>query len=101
MEHFVAVYKLTGDEEFLKYARRAARTVIGQSQVDDDPHDIYKLSTQRRWLGNWWRTIPDEVHSYTGLYIGSAGNAWSLLSLAGLLKEESYIELYEYYDYRA
>ena len=101
LEHFVAVYKLTGDEEFLKYARRAARTVIGQSQVDDDPKDIYKLSSKRRWLGNWWRTIPSEVHSYTGLYIGSAGNAWSLLSLAGLLKEESYIDLFEYYDYRS
>ncbi len=100
LEHFVSVYKLTGEEEFLKYAKRAARTVIGQSQVDDDPQDIYKLSAQRRWLGNWWRTIPNEVHSYTGLYIGSAGNAWSLLSLAGVLKHEKYVELLEYYDYR-
>ena len=100
LEHFVSVYKLTGDKEFLKYAQRAARTVIGQSQVDDDANDIYKLSNKRRWLGNWWRTIPDEVHSYTGLYIGTAGNAWSLLSLAGILKNEEYVQLLEYYDYR-
>lgn len=96
LEHFISVYKLTGDKEFLKYAKRTARTVIGQSHVDDDSDDIYKLVNNRRWLGNWWRTIPQDVHTYSGLYIGTAGNAWSLLSLVGVLKEEKYVEIIEY-----
>lgn len=96
LEHFLSVYKLTGEEEFLSYAKRTARTVIGQSQVDDSPLDIYRAGNTRRWLGNWWRTIPQDVHSYSGLYIGTAGNAWSLLSLAGVLKNETYVELVEY-----
>lgn len=96
VEHFISVYRLTGEEEFLDYAKRSARTVIGQSHVDDSKNDIYKAADSRRWLGNWWRTIPQDVHSYSGLYIGTAGNAWSLLSLAGILKNEKYIELVEY-----
>lgn len=96
LEHFISVYKLTGEEEFLNYAKRTARTIIGQSQVDDDVKDIYKLSNTRRWLGNWWRTIPQDVHTYSGLYIGTAGNAWSLLTLAAALKKEDYIEIIEY-----
>lgn len=96
LEHFISVYRLTGEEEFLDYAKRAARTVIGQSYVDDSEKDIYKSGNVRRWLGNWWRTIPQDVHSYSGLYIGTAGNAWSLLSLAGVLLNEKYIEIVEY-----
>lgn len=96
LEHFISVYKLTGEEEFLKYAKRTARTIIGQSQVDDSKTDIYKASNSRRWLGNWWRTIPQDVHTYAGLYIGTAGNAWSLLSLAGVLRKEKYVEIVEY-----
>lgn len=96
LEHFISVYRLTGEEEFLEYAKRTSRTVIGQSHVDDSRSDIYKADNSRRWLGNWWRTIPHDVHSYSGLYIGTAGNAWSLLSLAGVLKNEKYIEVVEY-----
>ena len=96
LEHFVSVYKLTGNEEFLGYAKRAAKTVIGQSFVPDADGDIYHQKKQRRWSGAWWRTIPTDVHSYTGLYIGTAGNAWALLSLAAAEKKENLIELIEY-----
>lgn len=95
LEHFISVYRLTNDKEFLQYAIRTARTVIGQAQIDDSS-DIYKLDTNVRWVGNWWRTIPQDVHTYSGLYIGTAGNAWCLLSLAALLKDEKYIEMIEY-----
>ena len=96
LEHFISVYRLTGEEEFLNYARRTARFMIGQSHVDDADDNIYKQKDSRRWLGNWWRTIPSDVHSYTGLYIGTAGNAWSLLSLAALLQGTKLIETIEY-----
>lgn len=96
LEHFVSVYKLTKNPEFLEYAKRAAKTVVGQSFVPDADGDIYHQKKIRRWSGAWWRTIPTDVHSYTGLYIGSAGNAWSLLSLAAAEKNENLIELIEY-----
>ena len=96
LEHFISVYRLTGEDEFLQYAVRTARTVIGEAQIDDSASDIYKLQTRVRWVGNWWRTIPTDVHTYSGLYIGTAGNAWSLLSLAAVLKETKLIEVVEY-----
>ena len=40
--------------------------------------------------------IPQNVHSYTGLYIGTTGNAWSLLSLAGVLEGKEWIQTVEY-----
>lgn len=95
LEHFVSVYKLTHEQEFLTYAKRAANTIVGRSFVPDSS-DIYKVAKTRRWIGNWWRTIPQETHSYTGLYFGSAGNVWSLLTLAALEKGEDYIDLLEH-----
>ena len=95
LESFVSVYRLTGEQEFLNYARRTADTVIGFSHVDDVADNIYKTENARRWLGNWWRTIPQDVHSYTGLYVGTAGNAWSLLSLVGALRDEKYVDIPE------
>ena len=96
LEHFVSVYRISGDEEFLEYAKRAARVVIGQSFVADKPGDIYKQKLQRSWYGSWWRTIPQNVHSYTGLYIGTTGNAWTLLSLAEVLEHKNWIQTIEY-----
>lgn len=96
LENFIAVYKLTGEEEFLNYAKRTAQTVISFSYVDDKHGDIYESEHLRRWYGNWWRTIPQDVHSYTGLYIGTAGNAWSLLSLVSVLRNETYVDTVEH-----
>ena len=95
LENFISVYRLTGEQEFLDYARRTADAIIGFSHVDDLGDNIYKTQNARRWLGNWWRTIPQDVHSYTGLYIGTSGNAWSLLTLVGALRNETYVDTYE------
>ena len=95
LEHFVSVYNLTGEEEFLSYAKRTARTVIGQSFVEDEK-DMYHQKNSRKWLGAWWRTIPQDVHSYTGLYIGTAGNAWTLLTLANLELKKDLVNITEY-----
>ena len=90
------MYKITGEDEFLRYAKRTARFIISQSFVGDEPGDIYKQQKKRNWYGNWWRTIPQNVHSYTGLYIGTTGNAWSLLSLAAVLEGKEWIQTVEY-----
>lgn len=95
LEHFVAMYKLTGEDEFLRYAKRTAKFIIGQSFVNDD-QDMYTQKNVRRWYGNWWRTIPQNVHSYTGLYIGTAGNAWTLLSLVAIENNKKLINTLEY-----
>ncbi len=96
LQHFVSMYKLTGSNEFLEYARRTARFVIGQSHVADNPETIYRPVSYRTWYGNWWRTIPTEVHSYTGLYLGAPGNAWALLSLYGAEKGLDLFETIEF-----
>lgn len=96
LEHFVSVYALTGEKEFLDYARRTAKTIVGQSFAEDADGDIYHQKTLRRWSGAWWRTIPTDVHSYTGLYIGSAGNAWTLLSLAAVEEGKKLVLTPEY-----
>lgn len=90
LEHFVHVYELTGEEEFLDYARRTARVLISDSTVSDEEPD------QRKWYGAWTRTIPDKVVSYAGLYVGSAGCASALLSLYALDKDIKLTQLFEY-----
>lgn len=96
LEHFLSVYRLTGEEEFLEYAKRTAKFLIGQSFVADKPGDIYRQQKKRSWYGSWWRTMPQNVHSYTGLYIGTTGNAWTLLSLVEVLTKQNWIQTIEY-----
>ena len=36
------MYKITGEDEFLGYAKRTARFIISQSFVSDEPGDIYE-----------------------------------------------------------
>ncbi len=96
LEHFVSVYKLTGQKEFLDYAKRTAKTIVGQSFVEDEDGNIYYQKKLRRWSGAWWRTIPTDVHSYTGLYIGSTGNAWTLLSLGAAEKGQTLVNTIDY-----
>lgn len=90
LEHFVHMYELTGEDEFLLYAKRTARVLISDSFVSDEEPD------QRRWYGAWTRTIPDKVVSYAGLYVGSAGCASALLSLYALSHDIKLTQLFEY-----
>ena len=96
LEHFVSIYRLTGEKEFLDYAERTAKTIIGLSFVEESNDDIYHQTNLRKWSGAWWRTIPTDVHSYTGLYIGTAGNAWTLLSLYAAQKNIDLVNTIDY-----
>ena len=69
-EHFTEVYELTGDEKYLKAAEDAADVLIGDSNLDDG---------KRRWYTAWNRHAPGEVECWSGLYLGSAGCASSIL----------------------
>lgn len=90
LEHFAEMYKFTGDEDFLRYAERTADVLLANSHVSDEESD------KRSWFGAWTRTIPERVVSYTGLYVGSAGCASSLLSLYAVKSEKKLTPLYEY-----
>lgn len=87
LEHFVTVYELTKDEEFLEYARRTANVLLGDSYITDG---------KRRWYGAWTRSQPTDVKSYTGLYVGSSGAAAALLRLYAAEKGIKVSGFFEY-----
>ena len=87
MEHFVSVYELTGEEEFLEYAKRTADVLVGDSQL---------LDGKRRWMSAWNRPTPEVVKSFTGFYVGSAGGSSSLLKLYSALENKPFTDIFEY-----
>ncbi len=88
LEHFVNMYTYTGEEEFLNYAKRTADLILSKA---DDRVDGIKF-----WNDCWWRTHPNRIVSYTGLYIGSAGCGATLLSLYAVLKGKEIAKLCTY-----
>lgn len=87
LEHFVSVYELTGEEEFLEYAKRTADVLVGDSQL---------LDGKRRWMSAWNRLTPEVVKSFTGFYVGSAGGSSSLLKLYSALENKPFTDIFEY-----
>ena len=87
LEHFVSVYELTGEEEFLEYAKRTADVLVGDSQL---------LDGKRRWMSAWNRPTPEVVKSFTGFYVGSAGGSSSLLKLYSALENKPFTDIFEY-----
>ncbi len=83
LEHFINIHKLTGNGDYLKAAKDAAETLIGEST-----HDFIKNHTN--WYTQWNRHEPWKSEAYTGLYHGSAGCASSLIALAQYLLGGTY-----------
>ncbi len=88
LEHFINVYELTRQSEFLTYAVRTADKMLSDSST------LYE--GLRTWYGAWTRTIPEKVVSYLGLYVGNAGCASALLSLYALEAKKTLTKLYEF-----
>lgn len=88
LEHFVDMYEYTGQSEFLEYAERTAKIMLSKS---DD-----RVANVRRWNDCWWRTNPNRIVSYTGLYVGSAGMAATLLRLYAAKKGKKLTKLFTY-----
>ncbi|MCR5742221.1 MAG: hypothetical protein K6F92_00630 [Lachnospiraceae bacterium] len=76
LEHFINIHKLTHDRVYLNAAYDAAQTIIGESTY---------LDGLRKWYTSWNRHEPFKSEAYTGLYLGSAGCASSLLTLSQYL----------------
>lgn len=87
LEHFVSVYEFTGEEEFLRYAERTADVLLSDSYISEQ---------KRRWYGAWSRQQPEDVKSYTGLYIGTSGAAASLLKIYGAVEDKKITPFFEY-----
>jgi lantibiotic modifying enzyme len=75
VEHFINIHKLTNEDIYLKAAKEAAETLIGESTYDDKKH-------YTNWYTAWNRHEPWTSDAYTGLYHGSTGCAASLIALA-------------------
>ncbi len=78
LEHFLEIYKLTGDNKYLRAAEDATEKLIGDSVIDDG---------KRCWYSAWNRHAPSEVENWTGLYIGSSGEASALLTYYNYLTD--------------
>lgn len=88
LEYFAEVYKLTGEEEFLQYAIRTANVLVG---------DAFSVGDGlTRWVSAWTRALQDDVDTYIGLYMGSAGCAISLLRLYAIEKGIDVTPIFEY-----
>lgn len=87
IEHFVEVYQLCGEEEFLHYAEETAAILLG---------DSFAAENGRRWYSAWTRVKPQDVESYTGLYVGSAGCAAALLRLYAVKHQMKISDYFEF-----
>lgn len=88
VEYMTEVYKLTGENEYLEYAKRAANKLI---------RDSYNIGNGlNRWVNAWTRTAQEDVDTYIGLYMGAAGCALSLLGVYAADKEISVSPIFEY-----
>lgn len=76
LEHFVSIYKWTGNKRYLDAAYEAAEVLIG---------DAYVHQKLRRWYTSWNRHEPETSDAYIGLYHGSAGCAAALLALNSVI----------------
>jgi lantibiotic modifying enzyme len=88
LEHFAEMYDHTQSEEFLGYLKRTADVMLSDSD--------HRVEDQRTWYDCWWRTIPQRVVSYTGLYVGAAGCASSLLRTYAAMTGKKLTNIIEY-----
>lgn len=88
VEYMTEVYKLTGEAEYLEYAKRAANKLVS---------DSYNTGNGlTRWVNAWTRAAQEDVDTYIGLYMGAAGCALSLLGVYAADKGISVGPIFEY-----
>lgn len=85
--HFIEAAKLTGNEEYKKKADQIAEKLL---------NDAYKDTDGKRWYDAWTRVKPWDVDAHIGLYVGSAGNASTLLTYYANKVGKSVTPIFEY-----
>jgi lantibiotic modifying enzyme len=73
LDFFLSVWRVTGKQDYLDFARRVGATLLGQAVNLD--------GKGARWYQAWTRTKPADVTAETGYMIGAGGVGASLLHL--------------------
>lgn len=69
--HFIEASKLIPDERYAVLADQLANKIL---------NDAFQDETGKRWYDAWTRVKPWDVDAHIGLYVGTAGNASTLLT---------------------
>lgn len=85
--HFIEATKLTGSEKYQTIANQLAYKLL---------NDAYKDADGKRWYDAWTRVKPWDVDAHIGLYVGSAGNASTLLTYYANKTEKNITPIFEY-----
>lgn len=85
--HFIEAANLTGNTEYENIANQIAYKLL---------NDAYKDSEGKRWYDAWTRVKPWDVDAHIGLYVGSAGNASTLLTYYANQTGKNITKIFEY-----
>lgn len=85
--HFLEAAELTGNAGYEGTADRLAHKLI---------NDAYNDADGRRWYDAWTRVKPWDVDAHTGLYVGAAGNASTLLAYYANRTGKKVTPIFEY-----
>lgn len=85
--HFIEAAKLTGNQEYQSIANQLAHKLL---------NDAYKDADGKRWYDAWTRVKPWDVDAHIGLYVGTAGNASTLLTYYANKTQKEITPIFEY-----
>lgn len=86
--HFIEAVKLTGSQEYQDIANQLAHKLL---------NDAYKDGDGKRWYDAWTRVKPWDVDAHIGLYVGTSGNASTLLTYYANKTNKEITPIFEYY----
>jgi len=85
--HFIEAAKLTENATYQSIAEQLANKLL---------NDAYKDADGKRWYDAWTRVKPWDVDAHIGLYVGSAGNASTLLTYYAKAVGKEITPIFEY-----
>lgn len=84
---FLGIWAATGEDEYLKYAERTARQIIGWGS-----HIKMNNKVQVLWYQAFVGTQPKRITTNIGMYDGAAGIGWALLQMYSALTDQFYVQ---------
>ncbi len=85
--HFLEASKLIQDERYEALADQLANKLL---------NDAFQDETGKRWYDAWTRVKPWDVDAHIGLYVGTAGNASTLLTYYADKTGKALTPIFEY-----
>jgi lantibiotic modifying enzyme len=84
---FLGIWAVTGHNEYLKYAERTTRQILGWSSHVKENNKI-----QAMWHQAFVGTQPKRITTNIGMYDGAAGIGWALLQMYSALTDQFYVQ---------